>query len=78
MAYTGTVSGVTLFNFSGTIAGKAGTTFTELGINYAVTDPDPLNAGSNFILVDNISIPEPTVTLTGLMSLGLLSLRRRR
>ena len=78
LKYTGSISGVILPNFSGIIAGKASTTFTEIGINYLVTDADTNNAGSNFILVDNISIPEPTVTLTGLMSLGLLSLRRRR
>lgn len=78
LAYKGSISGVGLSNFSGVIAGKAGTTFTELAINYTVNDLDPVNAGSNFILVDNISIPEPTVTLAGLMSLGLLTLRRRR
>jgi len=78
LAYKGSISGLGLSNFSGVIAGKAGTTFTELAINYTVNDLDPVNAGSNFILVDNISIPEPTVTLAGLMSLGLLTLRRRR
>lgn len=78
LAYTGSVSGVTLPGFSGIITGKADTTFTAVGINFMVTDPDPSNAGSNFLIVTGLSIPEPSVTLTGLMSLGLLSLRRRR
>jgi len=78
LEFQGRLGGVNLPAFHGTIAGKAGTTFTEFGVNYLVNDTDPLNAGSNFILLGGLSIPEPSVTLTGLMSLGLLSLRRRR
>jgi len=83
--YQGFISGSVQTDFFGDIAGKAGTTFTSIGVNYTVLDlggdptaVNPGNAGSNFILVDNISIPEPTTTLTGLLALGFLGARRRR
>ena len=78
--YQGFISGSVQTDFFGDIAGKAGTTFTSIGVNYSVLSPgsDPLDAGSNFILVDNFSIPEPTAAVTGLLALGFLGARRRR
>lgn len=70
-----------LINTTGTLTGKAATTLTTIGVDFDVLGAAPANAGSNFLLVDNIKvdvIPEPTVTLSGLLGLSLLAARRRR
>ena len=75
--YTGSVStsGAPIL-FNGVIPGKGTTTFTTVGIDWDVKN-NP--AGFNFILVDNLSIvPEPSISLMGILSLGLLTSRRRR
>ncbi|MES2470103.1 MAG: PEP-CTERM sorting domain-containing protein [Verrucomicrobiota bacterium] len=65
-------------NYSGSLAGKASTTLTGVGFDFDVLGATGADAGSNYMLVDNISIPEPSVTLTGLLALGLFAARRRR
>jgi hypothetical protein len=70
-----------VINTSGTLTGKAATTLTTIGVDFDVLGAAPINAGSNFLAVDNIKlevIPEPTATLSGLLGLGLLAARRRR
>lgn len=64
--------------FSGTIIGGAGLTATSLGIDFNVLGATPADAGSNFLLVDNISIPEPSAMMTGLLAVGMLAGARRR
>ena len=61
--------------YQGTLSGKAAATLSGIGVDYDVTGAI---AGSNYLVVDNISIPEPSVSLTSLLALGLLVLRRRR
>lgn len=64
--------------YNGSLAGKASTTLTGIGFDFDVLGATGANAGSNYLLIDNVSIPEPSVTLTGLLGLGLLGARRRR
>ena len=64
--------------YNGSLAGKASTTLTGIGVDFDVLGATGADAGSNYLLLDNISIPEPSVTLTGLLALGLLGARRRR
>lgn len=64
--------------FSGTILGGAGLTATSLGIDFNVLGATPADAGSNLLLVDNISIPEPSAMMTGLLAVGMLAGARRR
>lgn len=61
--------------YQGTLTGKAAATLSGIGVDYDVTGA---TAGSNYLVVDNISIPEPAVSLTSLLALGVLVLRRRR
>ena len=75
--YFGTIANGSV-TFSGTLAGKANTIATKLAVNFDVADADPTFAGSNYILVDNISIPEPTSLMSVLLAVGLLGARRRR
>jgi hypothetical protein len=75
--YFGTLANGSV-TFSGTLAGKANTIATKLAVNFDVADADPTFAGSNYILVDNISIPEPTSLMSVLLAVGLLGARRRR
>jgi hypothetical protein len=75
--YFGTLANGSV-TFNGTLAGKANTIATKLSVNFDVADVDPDNAGSNYILVDNISIPEPTSLMSVLLAVGLLGARRRR
>ena len=72
--YTLSIAGGAITNV-GTLFGRANAMLTGIGIDYDVRGAV---AGSNYIVVDNIAIPEPTVTLTGLMAAGLLAGRRRR
>ena len=75
--YFGTLANGSV-TFNGTLAGKANAIATKLSVNFDVADVDPANAGSNYILVDNISIPEPTSLMSVLLAVGLLGARRRR
>lgn len=62
--------------FNGSIPGKGTTTFTTVGLDWDVKNTP---AGQNFILVDNLSlVPEPSASLMGLLTLGVLASRRRR
>ncbi len=63
---------------TGSLAGKASTTLTGVGFDFDVLGATGADAGSNYMVVDNVSIPEPSVTLTGLLALGLFAARRRR
>ncbi len=66
-------------NFSGVLPGKAGSMIEQVGINFRSTNPDGADfSGSNFLVVDSISIPEPSAAMTGMFALGLFGLRRRR
>ncbi|MDB6069912.1 MAG: hypothetical protein JWL81_1083 [Verrucomicrobiales bacterium] len=64
--------------FSGTIPGGAALTATSIGVDFNVLGATPGDAGSNLLFVDNISIPEPSAMLTGLLALGMLTGARRR
>ena len=75
--YFGTLANGSI-TFNGTLAGKANTIATKLAVNFDIADPDPSFAGSSYILVDNISIPEPTSLMSVLLAAGLLGARRRR
>ena len=74
----------TPINASGTLAGWGGRSWINFAIDYDVADPTVTGglfqgAGSNVILVDSISlVPEPSAAMMGLLSIGLLGLRRRR
>lgn len=72
--YSLTLAGGSI-TYLGTLSGKAAATLSGIGIDYDVTGA---SAGSNFLVVDNISIPEPAVGLTSLLALGVLAVRRRR
>ena len=73
--YTGSTGGGSI-NFNGSIPGKGATTFTTVGIDWDLKNTP---SGQNFILVDNLSlVPEPSASLMGLLSIGLLAARRRR
>ena len=75
--YFGTLANGSI-TFNGTLAGKANTIVTGMAVNFDVADADPTFAGSSYILVDNISIPEPTSLMSVLLAAGLLGARRRR
>ncbi len=60
---------------SGTLFGRAAAVLTGVAIDY---DVRAKVAGSNYIVVDNIAVPEPTVSLSALLALATLTLRRRR
>jgi MYXO-CTERM domain-containing protein len=76
--YTGSIASGGVF-FSGSLAGKASTTISKIGVDFDVTAAAAADAGSNSLLIDNLSlVPEPSVTLTGLLALGALAGRRRR
>ena len=61
--------------YSGTLLGKAAATLTGIGIDYDVLGAV---AGSNYLVVDNIAIPELRTVLSGLPALSLVAVRRRR
>jgi hypothetical protein len=75
--YFGTLANGSI-TFNGTLAGKANTVVTGLAMNFDIAGADPSLAGSNYLLVDNISIPEPTSLMSVLLAVGLLGARRRR
>lgn len=80
LLYTGVTGGGGV-TFNGVLAGKAGTTWTSVGIDFDIQGATPGDAGSNVIFVDNLSlapIPEPTALVMGLISMGFLGMRRRR
>ena len=60
---------------TGTLSGKAAATLAAIGIDFDVLGAVP---GSNYIVVDNIAIPEPSAALTSFLALGLMSRCRRR
>lgn len=72
--YTMSLAGGGITN-SGTLFGRANAVLTGIAIDYDVRGPV---AGSNYIVVDNIAVPEPTVSLTGGLVLAAVALRRRR
>ena len=59
----------------GTLFGRANSVLTGIGIDYDVREKV---AGSNYIVVDNVAIPEPSATFSGLLAAALLLTRRRR
>ncbi|MDB6134156.1 MAG: hypothetical protein JWM59_2399 [Verrucomicrobiales bacterium] len=77
--YVAQVIGSTTGTFTGTLAGAATSQLTSFGVTFDTTDPNPANAGSNYILVDNFAfVPEAGTAALSLMAVGALSLRRRR
>lgn len=72
--YSLTTAGGTV-TYSGSLAGKAGAVLTSISMEYEVLQGV---AGSNYMVVDNLSIPEPSSAITLLGSLGALALRRNR
>lgn len=76
LLYSGTAA--TGIPFSGSITNGAGLTATAVGVDFKVLGTTALDAGSNFLLVDNISIPEPSTMMTGLLAVGMLAGARRR
>jgi MYXO-CTERM domain-containing protein len=71
-------------NFSGSLAGFAGRSWSSFEIDFDVKDNAVTGglyngAGRNVIMVDSVSlVPEPSAAMMGLLSVGLLGLRRRR
>ena len=69
---------------SGTLTGFGGRSWTSFEIDFDVANAAVVGglytgAGSNVILVDSVSlVPEPSAAMMGLLSIGLLGLRRRR
>ncbi|RYD32594.1 MAG: hypothetical protein EOP86_15330 [Verrucomicrobiaceae bacterium] len=77
--YVALITGSTSGSFTGTIPGAAASQLTAFGIGFDATSPDPADAGSNFLLVDNFAfVPEAGTAALSLMAIGALGLRRRR
>ncbi|MES2706565.1 MAG: hypothetical protein V4726_08180 [Verrucomicrobiota bacterium] len=82
--YSARFFGSTTATLTGSLPGQATAVAGQISASFDVAAGDPADSGSNFMLIDNIDIaptpviPEAGASVLSLLSLGMLTLRRRR